>query len=105
MNELTNERTNERTNARTDGRTDGRTNERASERASERTNERTNERMNQFYNLYLARETRGSSPGVYYPTVDGQAQGYILRRSLVINPLGNDSPDVGNYSTSREVRT
>ena len=34
--------------------------------------------MNEFYNLYSARETRGSSPGMYSPAV--------------INPLGNDSP-------------
>ena len=27
--------------------------------------------MNEFYNLYPARETRGSSPGVYSPAVDG----------------------------------
>ena len=35
--------------------------------------------MNEFYNLY--------------PLVkpEGQAQGCILRRSMAINPLGNDS--------------
>ena len=38
---------------------------------------------------------------------EGQAQGFILRRSMVINPLGNDSPVriIGNYSTSRGVET
>ena len=47
----------------------------------------------------------------YIPPVkpEGQAQGCILRRSMVINPLGNDSPVrmyyVGNYSTSPGVRT
>ena len=37
--------------------------------------------MNEFYNLYPAHETRGSS----------QAQGYILRRLMIINPSGDDS--------------
>ena len=27
--------------------------------------------LNEFYNLYPARETRGSSPGVYSSVVDG----------------------------------
>ena len=35
--------------------------------------------MNEFYNLYPARKP------------EGQAQGCILQRSMVINPLGNDS--------------
>ena len=30
-----------------------------------------NEWMNEFYNLYPARETQGSSPGVYSPAVSG----------------------------------
>ena len=36
--------------------------------------------MNGFYNLYLARETRGPSPGVYTPSV------------IMFIPLGADSP-------------
>ena len=39
-----------------------------------------NEGISEFNNLYIARET------------EGQAQGCILRRPMVINPLGNDSP-------------
>ena len=35
--------------------------------------------MNKIYNIYPARETEVSSPGVYSPAVNG------------INPLGNDS--------------
>ena len=56
-----------------------RTNERTNERASERTNERTKERMNFI---------------TYIPPVktEDQAQRCILRRSMVVNPLGDDSP-------------
>ena len=32
---------------------------------------RRGERINEFYNLYPARETRGSRPGVYSPAGDG----------------------------------
>ena len=49
--------------------------------------------LNEFYNLYHALETRGLSPWVYPPVVDGN------------NPLGIDSQDIDNYSTSRGVRT
>ena len=70
MNEWTNERMNEWTN----------------ERMNEWTNERMNEWTNAFYDLYLARDTRG------------QAQECIFRRSMVFNPLGDYSSanDVGN---------
>ena len=51
--------------------------------------------MNVFYNLYPARETRGSSPGMCSPTVDGI---YSIRR-------GQSDEDVGNSSASRGVRT
>ena len=50
---------------------------------NERTNEWTNERTNQRMNFTT-----------YIPPVklEGQAQGCILRRFMVINPLSNDSP-------------
>ena len=51
--------------------------------------------LNEFYNLYPARETRGSSPGVYSPAVDGN---YSIRQ-------WQSGKDVGNYSTSRVVKT
>ena len=51
--------------------------------------------LNEFYNLYPAGETRGSSPGMYSPAVDGV---YSVRR-------WQSGKDVGNYSTSRGVRT
>ena len=55
-------------------------NEWMNERTNERTNERRNEGTNEFYNLYPAVKS------------EGQAQGCILRRLMVINPLRNDSP-------------
>ena len=51
--------------------------------------------MTEFYNLYPARETRGSSPRMYSPADDGN---YFVRQ-------GQSGKDVGNYSTSHGVRT
>ena len=51
--------------------------------------------MNEFYNLYSAGETGGSSPGIYSPAVDCN---YSVRQ-------WQSGKDLGNYYTSRGVRT